>query len=263
MQVSKDITRSRNQGHQPVTHIADYDNSTGRALPIALMTAIATTLEVWGFGSSFSEPEVRATVGKFAENFGAPAELQDFLQSKITPFCLELCQAIERMSNSQALITMPAFLAAAIPERPHLGDYLLGTHEQAFTPISLADLRHFKREHGPAEYFIWIDESHGKKGVFVNNETIRLGHRLRAVLRYLVEFRGQCITHLQLFRNCRRKGDTKTRHWEDMAKTSRRWVEGLRKAGGGQLRSLIKTYEGGFAYEGPSTFCIIKPFAEQ
>jgi len=58
------------------------------AMPIAVLTAVATMLEMWNTGGGFRHSEVRRILRKYADSFGAPRELRDLLEEKALPFCI-------------------------------------------------------------------------------------------------------------------------------------------------------------------------------
>ena len=223
------------------------------AMPIGMTVITATMLELWDSRTPVAEPDARTTVRKYAGRFGAPEGLQRLLEEKVPGFCLELCEGMSRESFKQDSKGKVRDIEAPVGGRP-VEDYMILTHQQAAKRVTLQELVNFKNQHSPKEFSIWIDESQGE--VFVNKKSLPLGAQSRRVLRHLVEFGGQRITHYQLVESCGR-----VEGYDDVEKTSRRWMIDLWEAGKGQLRNWIKTKNGGFTYEGPMSFCIIAPLS--
>lgn len=246
------------------------------SMPIGLMTAVATMLEVWSQRrGDITESIVRGTLRKYAERFGAPRRLQELLEETALPFCMGFCEGMKwGNAHEREGAERRRQIELAMPEKDAVGDYVLLANEVPERSLTLQQLVEFKQQHIPKDFFIWIDESEG--AVFVDNESLRLEKhpRLRRVLRYLVELRGQCITHKQLVKMCGKPGWP---YYTLPDKLSRGWVIELWKAGTkkqkqkskkkgkgkaklkGRLWGLINSKPGGFAYEGPASFCIIKP----
>jgi hypothetical protein len=223
------------------------------AMPIGMTVITATMLELWDSPTPVAERDARTTVRKYADSFGAPDSLQKLLEEKVPGFCLELCNRLSMESFKGDSKGKTRDIEAPEVKRP-MEDYLILTHKQAAKRVTLQELVSFKKQHSPKEFFIWIDESQGE--VFVNNKPLPLGAQSRRVLRHLVEFGGQRITHYQLVESCGR-----VKGYDDVEKTSRRWMINLWQAGKGRLRNWIKTKGGGFVYEGPKSFCIIAPLS--
>lgn len=229
-----------------------FDEAVDWGLPIALMTTVATMLEIWDIGS-FTKSGVSMTARKYAKAFGAPRELRNILEERVPSFCMELYEDIDAKLNKEDLVEWKRELKAAMPGRGRWEVYAIMTHKQKAQPATLEQVIAFKRGHKPKDYFLWIDESETE--VLVDGEPLPLGPLVRKVLRYLVGLRGHRITYRELVQACKTKvSQYKTADY----KTAGRWIEHLRKAGKGKLRDMIKTKNGGFAYEGPESFCIIE-----
>jgi hypothetical protein len=226
--------------------------------PIALSTVVATMLELWEVEPPFEESNVVATAKRYAIRFGASPKLRDLLVERIPGFCQEV---LEEMGTDEGIgfgKERRQKIEAAMPERHPAARYIVLTHESRGEPKPLTrkQVSGFKKKKGPRDFFLWIDESEGK--VFVKEKPLRLGPRLRKVLRCLVEIRGELVKHSDLVDAAGWKGLYSVEH----ERTSGRWANKLRTVGKGQLKNLIRTEPGGFVYDGPESFCIIKHRSE-
>jgi len=233
------------------------------SMPISLLTAVATMLDIRETRKPITDFTVRGTVRKYAKRFGAPEKLEELLVEIASPFCKGFYEGMKWDEKCEEEVEeMTRRVEATVPSRNERVDYVVVTHNEPEEPLTLHQLKDYKREHTPKDFFLWIDESEGS--VFVRNKPVELEKRprLRRVLRCLVELRGQCVNHDQLVRICSPPG---TLYETPPEKLSRSWIVELRKAGAkkpngkGPLSSLILTKRGGFVYEGPDSFCIIKP----
>jgi len=232
-----------------------FDKALNWAMAIGMSVTTATLLELLESEKLPPEQAVRATARKYASEFGATETLQEALEQTVSRFSLELYARLRTKSLGIDYEQTREAIGAALTESSPPMTYVVLTNNQPPRALDLRGLVEFKKQNTPADFFMWIDESQGE--VFLEGKPLDLGPRLTRVLRYLVELRKQCVRHSQLRSACGRKTDYET----DDDKTSRRWVISLREAGEGGLQDLIKTKPGGFAYEGPASFCIIKSVA--
>ena len=242
-------------GALPAVGGLTFDKALNWAMAIGMSVTTATLLELLESEKLPPEQAVRATARKYASEFGATETLQEALEQTVSRFSLELYARLRTKSLGKDYEQTREAIGAALRESSPPMTYVVMTNNQPPRALDLRGLVDFKKQNTPADFFMWIDESQGE--VFLEGKPLDLGPRLTPVLRYLVEFRKQCVKHGQLVRACGRKVDYET----DDAKTSRRWVISLREAGEGGLQDLIRTKPGGYAYEGPASFCIIKSVA--
>jgi len=226
------------------------------ALPIGITVVVATVMELWEAGEAANPSAVRSSVKKYARSFGAPKGLQALLAEKVPPLCIELQETLAAKTDEADQAQRALALEESFPD--HQGKpYSLETHDQEAAPVSIEEVAAFKSEHGPEEFFVWVDESQGK--TVVGGEELGLKSQMRRVLMYLVGYHGQRIAHDVLVNAC---GKRHRFDYDELEKTSRRWVSTLRKAGTGQLKDLLRTEQGGFVYEGPNSYCFIRARSE-
>jgi hypothetical protein len=253
-QKSRPRARRFSTGDLSVTSALGFGEARDWALPITVMTVVATMLKMWESTKRLEEKEVRSTVVKFADNFGAPAKLQELLAEKVLPFCLGVYEDLKWDADAGELAKKRDELEQAMSERGGRDDYAVLTHrDEKAKFMTLEEVRDFKKKNKPKDYHVWVDEL--QLEVFIKNKPLPIKPRLRKVLSCLVELKGQRVTHFQLVETC---GETKSYAYDDRPRISRLWVEALRKAGGGILKHALVTKEGGHSYEGPKSFCIIK-----
>jgi len=199
------------------------------------------------------EPDARelgALVGKAAAKFGAWPDLT----AKLVEHLPRLCAAVQETSPSPSQAGEQGSGTADTIE-PGAAEFALLTHErQEPLYLSLEGVADFKRKHSPKDFFVWIDESEGE--AFVDGEAIPAGKPLRKVLALLVRMKGQRVRHGVFIKRC---GNRESWLYEDEGKTARRWVSELKRAAEGKLDGVIETRQGGFAYVGSASFCIIEP----
>ncbi len=227
-----------------------FAQTASAEMPIAMLTAVASMLELWDAGGSSTAVGARATVAKYAQSFGAGDSLKRCLVAEVPAFCFRMLDAMSDAPGSPAA-TEPNTKCA---RRDHRAG-------EAFTVImateTLPELRldqvvEFKKQHSPSGFHIWIDDS--QREVFVDACPIQLGRRPTAVLRCLVEFHGQRVRHSQLVQACGKERSYKSTD----ERVAWRWISDIRQAAGTPLSKEIESSDGGYRYVGCSRVLIIR-----
>jgi hypothetical protein len=223
------------------------------AMCIAVMVLVATMLEMLEFQRSPKTEYVLARLRAHSRSFKAPPYLREMLEQSALDLCMGVFAVVPAIPAAEDNARQPE--DSTPPEQADIkGGYGIPTDTETREGLTYDEVLCFLGDHRPGPHGIWISDV--EPAVFYGTKRLDLGRQARIVLALLVLKRGYTMPHNVIVQTC-----GAGRHdYERQAKTVGRWIGELRKAldaVGVESQRVIGTREGGYAYEGPPSFCII------